>query len=126
MEIYPKSHLLVINSWIVVITWIFLAVFFISIILVFIFAVGEAFIGLYAFPVLVLFGITHVILSFKLKCPNCNKLITGQGLSPTHNKARKRKYLNEWSTVVLDVLLKGNFMCFHCGTEYAVETKKNL
>lgn len=107
--------------------WIFLAIFFISLFLVFILAAGVAFIiAVYAFVGLVLFGIIHAILSFKLKCPKCNKLVTGQGLSPTHKKARKRKYLNEWSTVVLDVLLKRNFICFHCGTEYEVDSRNNI
>jgi hypothetical protein len=126
METYPKSQLLVINSWIVIITWFFLAVFFISLFLLFILAIGEAFFGLFAFLGMVVFGAIHIFLSFKLKCSNCNKMVTVQGFATVHNKSRKSKYLNAWSSVVLDVLIKREFICIHCGTEYAVGTENNL
>jgi hypothetical protein len=119
MEAYPKPKLLIINSWIVVITWFFGAIFLISVLFV-VFGIGQAFFGLLAFIPLFVFALLHIALSFKLRCPACNKMITAQGFAPSHANARRRKYLNAWSTVVLDVLMKRNFVCIHCGRLYEV------
>jgi len=119
MESYPKPQLLIINSWVVVVTWFFLITFLISLLLL-AFGIGEAFFGLLAFIPFVVFGMLHGALSFKLRCPACNKMVTAQGLAPPHANARKRRYLNAWSTVVLDILIEGNFVCLHCGRLYGV------
>lgn len=119
MEAYPKPQLLIINSWIVWITLFFFASFLISLILV-VFGIGEAYFGLLAFIPLLIFSLLHVGLSFKLRCPACTKMVTVQGFTPLHENARKRKYLNAWSTVVLDILMKRNFVCMHCGRLYGV------
>ncbi len=119
MEAYPKPQLLILNSWVVVISWFFLCSFLISSLLV-VFGIGEAFFGLLAFIPFLLFLMLHTALSFKLRCPACKKMVTVQGLAPTHANARKRKYLNAWSTVVLDILIERKFTCLHCGRLYGV------
>ena len=119
MDVYPKPQLLRINSWIVVIAWLFGAIFLISLVLL-IFGIGQVFFGLLALIPMLFFGIIHLILSFKLRCPACAKMITFQGFSQPHPNTRNRKYLNAWSTIVLDVLTKRNFVCLHCGKAYEV------
>jgi hypothetical protein len=116
MDSYPKPQLLVINSWVVIITWFFLATFLISLLVVAL-GMGAVFFGLLALIPFLLFAMLHIALSFKLRC---NKMVTVQGLAPLHANARKRKYLNAWSTVVLDILIERKFTCLHCGRLYGV------
>jgi len=68
----------------------------------------------------ILSGKSYSVGSFLLRCPSCNKIVVGQGFSSPHPYSRRRKYLNEWQTVVIDVLIKKNFVCFHCGKSYKV------
>ena len=69
-------------------------------------------------PLIILFGafvafvVLHVTLSFRVRCPNCNKPLTAQGFArPKHG---------DWSSVVTK-WVTGSVVCIHCGAH--VNTK---
>lgn len=56
------------------------------------------------------FGLLHLVLAFWVRCPNCNKCLTIQGLKPTHPESIHKT----WSSVVF-YWFTGRVGCIHCG-----------
>ena len=63
----------------------------------------------------------YVLLAWSLRCEACGKsLLIEAGV--LHKNARKRKSLDHWATIILDVLLVGKFRCMYCGENYQIVT----
>ncbi len=102
-----------INAIAIYITWTFLAVLVIGIVgiilkferLVPLIPVG--------FGGLIIFGLLHVMLSFYVRCPVCNKMLTFQGTKkPVH---APNSNLDGWAYTAL-MWFTGNVTCIHCGS----------
>ena len=56
-------------------------------------------------------ALLHVVLSFFVRCPHCNKQITTQGFKAPHPNSE-----GDWSRVVAK-WFTGSVVCIHCGQE---------
>jgi hypothetical protein len=67
--------------------------------------------------VLILAGVVGLLLALYLKCPACSRRILIQTYDAKSDKARTKWKLDYWAFVVIDVLLRGSFVCMYCGTK---------
>jgi hypothetical protein len=119
MTEYPKAKLMKLNATVVLAAWIVilacLALFAAGLFGQFNFSLL-----LFLFSGIVLLALLHLILAIYLRCFNCGKRPTVQGLGKTHSKARKRWGMVGWSVVIIDVLTIKSFRCIHCGEKLSV------
>jgi len=102
-----------INAIAIYITWVFLAVLTAGLgFLMFDVRTDEVATLLFTgFGGLLLFGFIHFILSFFVRCPNCNKCLTAQGFRTPSNDSNGRP--NSWSYVAAR-WFSGTVSCIHC------------
>jgi len=66
-----------------------------------------------------LFGAIHFLFALFVRCPSCNKLLTGQGLSKPVDMPNGDA--NNWSTVAVK-WFTGTVFCIHCGAKVNTNT----
>jgi hypothetical protein len=57
----------------------------------------------------VVFGLVHLVTSFWVRCPHCNKCLTIQGFKEPHPESS-----GDWGAVVFK-WFSGHVVCIHCG-----------
>jgi len=107
------------NAWFVVSAWASLLASIYLLVAGFIGAeVDESLVT--AFVIFLCFASGHFILGIYLKCPNCGKRPTVQGIRAIHPSSEKSAGLDGWAVVVINVIRKNQFRCIHCGSDYNV------
>lgn len=62
-----------------------------------------------------------MLMAIITRCPTCNRRVFIDTGSAKHPNARNVKKLGHFSTIVIDVIRRREFVCMHCGTSYHVE-----
>lgn len=76
--------------------------------------------------VLILAALVYLALAIYLKCPVCSHRFLFQTYAPKSEKARTKWGIDYWAFVVVDVLLRRNFVCMYCGTNFVLtNTSRN-
>ena len=73
----------------------------------------------YLFGVFIFFSVAHAILSYFVRCPNCNRCITVQGFDQPHPDSD-----GSWQKTVLK-WFSGRVRCIHCGRSVNTRGKFN-
>ncbi len=108
-----------INAVAIYITWAFLALMVLGLVGVMLSVESFALLILVGFAGLVVFGPVHVALSFFVRCPACNKMLTFQG--PKKPMHAPNSNLDGWAHTAVK-WFSGNVTCIHCGS--SVNTKR--
>ena len=61
------------------------------------------------------------VISRSLACPLCHCSVLHSKSCRKHQRARNYFYLGHLVSVVLDVLVRSNFCCMYCGTEFRLK-----
>lgn len=117
---YPRLLLMKINAWFVIASWVFIITFLVFLILGLANILKNEFVLVNSIYLFMFFAFGHIILGTCLKCPNCVKRPTVQGIKPVHPSADTKTGINAWSVVILNIVSKGKFKCIHCGRKYHV------
>jgi len=106
---------LYLTSSVAVLCWAVVVLFFLSL---FVFGpvTGSAIPLIASFALLMLAGLVYTLLAFGARCPECADYVFVEKPGEKHPAARKRRYLNHWATVVIDILSRREFTCMYCGT----------
>jgi len=110
MESYPNKNLMLTNAYIALAAW-----FSLVLLIVFPFVAPDYL--PFIITVFLSLAVIHTVLAFMLKCPNCNKRPTVQGLS-IHPDAEEAYKLNGWAAVIVRVAFDKQFRCIHCAKDY--------
>ena len=115
---FPSSRTLRTACIIVLIAWIALAL---SLLFTLVGSIGHleelgkpAIVSLF---VLIFAVLIYIPLAISLKCLVCRRRFLIQTDEVKHENARTKWRLDVWALVVIDVLLRGTFVCMYCGTK---------
>lgn len=92
------------------IAWLFLGAMIASFVLGYFEVTYEMHVYYVIFGGFFLFAFAHFVLAFWVRCPNCNKCLTIQGMHGVHPSSIHKS----WSSVVF-YWFSGRVGCIHCG-----------
>ena len=62
-------------------------------------------------------AIVYACVASRGHCPKCGDHIFIEKMTKKHHKAHKRRFLNYWASVVIDIILVKEFTCMYCGKQ---------
>jgi uncharacterized Tic20 family protein len=117
---FPRSRTIIFASVCVLIAWVCMLVFLISVFLPTL-GIESNLILVISLISLLVMAILYLLTSFQLKCSHCQKRVFFQ-ISENPPFSVKYKGLTGWSSIVLQVLLMNSFTCMHCGKKYSIKS----
>ena len=117
---FLRSKTIIFASSCVLISWVCMAVFLISVFLPSL-GIESNIVLVISFISFFVMAIAYLLTSFQLKCTHCQKRVFFQ-VSENPPFSVKFKGLTGWSSIVLQVLLMNSFTCMHCGKKHSVES----
>ena len=67
-------------------------------------------------------GATYLYFAFSLRCEICNHKLFIETPGPIHPTATKVWHLDYWPSAVIEVVLRRNLTCMHCGKRYSLHS----
>ena len=121
-EYYSKPWLIIAASSFAVVAW--------SAMLFIVIAFFLSFFGIYhndqfltvIFGTLLSAGALYLVFAPLLKCNHCDRRIFVQWTREPPPFSIKFKGMEGWASIILQVILRREFMCMHCGKKYKVST----
>jgi hypothetical protein len=117
---FPRSKTIIFASGCVLISWVCITVFLISVFLPSFGIDSNLVLGISLISFFVM-AILYLLTSFQLKCSHCHKRVFFQ-ISEEPPFSIKYKGLTGWSSIVLQVLLMNSFTCMHCGKKHSIKS----
>jgi len=73
-----------------------------------------------AIALVVLSGIPLIIAALSVRCPCCQRRILVTSGAQPHPRARRLWVFPGYKILVIDIVRRGRFFCYHCGEECSV------
>ena len=117
---FQHSKTIIFASGCVLIAWICMAVFLISVFLPS-FGIESNIVLVVSLISFLVMAIIYLLTSIQLKCSHCYKRIFFQ-VTENPPVSIKFKGFTGWSSIVLQVLLMNSFTCMHCGKKHSIKS----
>lgn len=106
----------------VVLYWMAIGVFSLSLVMYLIPSIDRSVLNRWSFGVFLAFLVINVIgliTGSQVRCPKCSKLVLLNSWVAPHPDAHRTRLLG-YKALVLDILRRNEFICYHCGEEVRI------